>query len=73
MESSFNASLKKIGKFPLGIKSVWILPHGYFTQALYANIQDWLTHLKPRIDPIDSALADLLHALHKHKTALLLL
>jgi hypothetical protein len=72
-DSSFTLSLKKIGNqiYIENKKTALILPLEKFVQALYSNIRDWLNPLKPRIDPTDSALVDLLHALHKYQAALL--
>jgi len=70
-DSSFSLSLKKIGKeISIENQNVKIvLPLEHFAQTLYSSIRDWLNPLKSRIDPTDSAMADLLDTLDKYQTA----
>lgn len=71
-DSSFYLSLKKIGK-EISIENQnvkMVLPLEDFAKALNSSIRDWLNPLKPKIDPTDSAMADLLNALNKYQTAL---
>lgn len=66
LSSDYTIEKKQKVQLSAAVSSLLIMT----SQDSYSSIQDWLNPLKSRIDPTDSAMADLLDTLNKYQTAL---